>query len=265
MKNFLAAPLIAVCFVGVFSFLSYENLPRAILHAAYAGCAVAGIARLYFLDKGVPVSWLDILAGAAAAGWIAAFISWDQHRGYPEWAVAFGWLFTPPLAWFTPLLFAPLPIFGGVFTLGIALILSGQLPRPRGFAGSGRRTEAAPVQGEGFDPRLYDRDGYGGGGPYGGYGHGPERIRHDQRRIPQDTPPQGYSTEDAKRFFAMSGLDGPGSNTAKATELARRLKIALGPDKGADFLSAAARDSRLPKNMQAFYKHAEQLVTRGQV
>jgi hypothetical protein len=236
--------------------------------AAAIGSFILGLRRFHELSHGE--ARFDLIDGIVIAGTLG-FLGWlmvhreQTHGTGNEW-------------FFLSLLLAPAMFGGGNLVLRIFFTLGGGLAaansRPRA-----RTPEHGGGRGGGIDPGRfgYGRGGEAGPGPYGEepfpppYGRGRPGGTYageegtDAPRLEEAWTPEGYSTQDAARYFQITGITGSASSTEQAREFARRIKLGLGGDApGYAFLAAGARDHHLPKHIRAFYAHALQLCDRGQ-
>ena len=240
----------------------------AIFWGCVIGSLILGLGRFHEIKDGARFDLVDGIAVAAALGAAGLLIGTSERNGIdPNGAIFLG-------------LLVALGLYGGLnFLLRVLFTMaqsSGTGVRPRE-----REPVRGPGRGGGIDPARF---GYGlggeagpGPGPYGEepfappYGGGQAGGTYegeggtDAPRLEKAWTPDGYSTQDAARYFQMTGITGSASSTDQAREFARRIKLGLGGETpGYAFLAAGARDHHLPKNIRAFYAHALQLCDRGQ-
>lgn len=244
-----------------------ESIGWALLWATILGSLMLGFGRFHEIREGARFDLVDGIAVAAALGTTGWLVAISEQHGFD------------PNGMFFAGFFIALGIYGGLnFLLRVLFTMaqsSGTGVRPRE-----REPARGPGRGGGIDPGRF---GYGRGeeeagrGPYGEepfpppYGRGRPGGTYageegtDAPRLEKAWTPEGYSTQDAARYFQMTGITGSASSTEQAREFARRIKLGLGGDApGYAFLAAGARDHHLPKHIRAFYAHALQLCDRGQ-
>lgn len=247
----------------------------AIFWGCVIGSLILGLGRFHEIKDGARFDLVDGIAVAAALGTAGWLIGTSEQHGLDLNAAGFLGLFVA------------LGLYGGLnFLLRVLFTIHGsgeQRARSRyslqEVLNRKRAQAAGDVSPSEIDPGRfgYGRGGEAGPGPYGEepfpppYGRGRPGGTYageegtDAPRLEEAWTPEGYSTQDAARYFQMTGITGSASSTEQAREFARRIKLGLGGDApGYAFLAAGARDHHLPKHIRAFYAHALQLCDRGQ-